>query len=40
VKVRWACGTERDFPDETAIDVDLLAERLPQHHHHHHRRKR
>ncbi len=39
VKVRWACGTEKVFADETAVDVDVLAEHISTHHHHHHRRK-
>lgn len=36
VRVRWACGTVRDFPDETAVDVEVLADHLPRSHHHHH----
>ena len=36
VKVRWACGAERDYPRETRVDVDDLAEHLPTHHHHKH----
>jgi hypothetical protein len=36
VRVRWACGTEKDFPDEAAVDLDYLADHLPQHHHHKH----
>jgi hypothetical protein len=35
VRVVWACGSQKDFPDETAVDVDILADHLPTHHHHH-----
>ena len=35
VKVRWACGAEVVVADETAIDVDILAERPALSHHHH-----
>ncbi|HEX8007450.1 MAG TPA: hypothetical protein VF482_13605 [Trebonia sp.] len=38
VRVRWMCGAHQDFPDETAVDVDVLRDRLgdiPHHHHHH-----
>lgn len=36
VKVVWACGAEREFPDETAVDVEILADHLPAVHHHKH----
>lgn len=36
VKVRWACGAEKVYPNETRVDVEDLAEHLPSHHHHHH----
>ena len=37
IKVVWTCGAEREFPDETAVDVEYLADHLPaQHHHKHH----
>ena len=36
VLVRWACGAEREFPDEPAVDVEYLADHLPTHHHHKH----
>ena len=35
VRIVWACGAERDFPDETAVDVEILADHLPRQHHHH-----
>lgn len=41
VRITWDCGAERDVPDETAIDVEVLADRLADvtHHHHHHHHK-
>jgi hypothetical protein len=36
VKVTWACGAQREFPDETAVDVEVLADHLPEAHHHQH----
>lgn len=36
VKAMWACGAEVVRPDETAVDVELLRERIPAEHHHHH----
>lgn len=38
VKVRWACGAEKALPDETAVDVEVLADRTADlsHHHRHH----
>jgi hypothetical protein len=38
VLIRWACGAELIAPDETAVDVEILAERPYSHHHHHLRR--
>lgn len=37
VLTRWSCGTQRVDRDETAVDVEYLADHLsPAHHHHHH----
>lgn len=35
VRCRWDCGAERVYPDESAVDVEYLADHLPEHHHHH-----
>jgi hypothetical protein len=34
VLVHWTCGAEAVDREETAVDVDVLADRFPQHHHH------
>lgn len=34
VRVTWDCGATMEAPDETAIDVEVLADHLPRHHHH------
>lgn len=41
VKVRWACGAEKVMADETAVDVEYLADHLSDvgHHHKHHLHK-
>jgi len=39
VRVVWACGASRVFADETAVDVEILADHLPTAHHHHHRHR-
>ena len=41
VKVKWACGAEKVMPNETAVDVEVLADHLRDvsHHHHHHLHK-
>jgi hypothetical protein len=38
VRVVWACGAEKDFPDEPAVDVEFLTDHLADvtHHHRHH----
>ena len=36
VKVVWACGAEHVVADETAVDVEYLADHLPTAHHHKH----
>ena len=36
VLVRWACGAALVVADETAVDVEYLADHLPTHHHHKH----
>lgn len=36
VLVRWACGAEKVCLDETAVDIDLLADHLKDLSHHHH----
>lgn len=36
VRIRWTCGASVDFPNETAVDVDVLADHLPTTHHHRH----
>ncbi len=35
VRITWHCGAERVIADETAVDVEVLADHLPTHHHHH-----
>jgi hypothetical protein len=35
VRVRWDCGAHKDYPHETAVDVEYLADHLPTAHHHH-----
>lgn len=41
VRVRWACGATLERPDETAVDVEILRDHIPQdHHHRHHLRHR
>ncbi len=39
VRVTWDCGAFSDFPDETATDVDVLADHLPATHHHKHKHR-
>lgn len=39
IRIRWACGAVKDCPDETAVDVEYLADHLPQQHHHRHHHK-
>lgn len=40
VRVTWDCGATMVSKDETAVDVEVLADHLPRQHHHrpwHHR---
>lgn len=39
VRVEWGCGARVISAAETAVDVEMLRDRFPQHHHHrmHHR---
>ena len=34
--VKWACGAEKVMADETAVDVEYLADHLSDVSHHHH----
>jgi hypothetical protein len=38
VKLRWDCGAEKVIKGETAVDVEILADRTADvgHHHRHH----
>lgn len=36
VRITWSCGARLDVLDETAVDVEILADHLPTTHHHHH----
>ena len=41
VLIRWACGAEKVVANETAVDVEVLADHLRDvsHHHQHHLHK-
>ena len=36
VKVLWSCGAALVVANETAVDLEYLADHLPTHHHHKH----
>ena len=35
VRVRYACGTVEEFPEEEGVDVVTLEANVTRHHHHH-----
>ena len=40
--IRWDCGAEKVVANETAVDVEVLADHtadVSHHHHHHHLHK-